>query len=132
MGNYLKITQDQMGLIHFGPDMEEFINSFDDDEMFEYAFETYAGREYLETMTFKEAQRPNYAAIAMSQINNPSDKEITALVKFFKHDSASTKGMSKEEIRVLRKVFYKMEFQKIKMTTSAQEDASWEALFGKE
>jgi len=133
MGNYLKISQDPYrNMIHFEPNMEEAFNSMDDDELFDYAFSQMGGPESLASMHFKQVARPNYAAIAIGELDNPTDAERTALYRFFSGDSASTKGMKKESVRVLRKVLYKMEFKKIEMTTTAQEDASWEKLFGKE
>ena len=57
---------------------------------------------------------------------------IAEIIKKYYRNQKDKSKLTKKEIRALRYHFHQLEFKKIEMTTTAQEDASWEELFGKD
>lgn len=132
MGKYLKISNDPYRkMVHFEPNMEEAFNSMDDDELFDYAFSQMGGPESLASMHFKQVPAPNIPLMLRMDFEM-SDEEYFILDRAYINGQFTIKNLTHEERRTLRKLVYRMKFNTIKMTTTQEEDSSWEALFGKD
>lgn len=60
-----------------------------------------------------------------------TDLELSVLMKFYKNN-ADWKVLKKEEVHILRLLFYKIKATQIKMTTTQEEDDNWVRLFGED